>query len=138
MQKPRSKPHHATSTPPQSVLIANRLRPQCDPEATPMLPQCDPKATAKPGMRAPDSSRQQNEPKPVFALQNESSETHRTLARHSPGMTFRLPGAPPASVGPRNVIKACGGRAEVLLCLNGAGPARISDLGCVSPRAMIQ
>src|ERR1039458_4359821 len=50
---------NATSKPPQSVLIANRLRPQshpkanpmrpqCDPNATPMRPQCDPKATARP------------------------------------------------------------------------------------------
>jgi len=36
---------NATSKPPQSVLIANRLRPQSHHNATPKPPQCDPKAT---------------------------------------------------------------------------------------------
>src|ERR1017187_10300681 len=38
---------NATSEPPQSVLIANRLQLKSHPKATPMRPQCDPKATPR-------------------------------------------------------------------------------------------
>ena len=37
-----------------------------------------------------------------------SWETRRTLMRASPGITFRLPGAPPTSAGPRHIIRAYG------------------------------
>src|ERR1019366_3291818 len=42
----------------------------------------------------------------------DSRETRRTRAGHSPGITLRLPGAPPASAGPRNISPAYGERAE--------------------------
>ena len=42
-----SKPPTATLKPPQSVLIANRLRLQSHSNATPMRPQSHPKATPR-------------------------------------------------------------------------------------------
>jgi hypothetical protein len=41
------KPPKATLKPPQSLLIANRLRPQSHPKATTKLPQSHPKATLR-------------------------------------------------------------------------------------------
>jgi hypothetical protein len=39
-------------------------------------------------------------------------ETHGRLAGHSPGITFRPPGAPSVSAGPRNPTRAYGRRTE--------------------------
>jgi len=47
-------------------------------------------------------------------------DSWETRAGHSRGITFRLPGVPPASAGPRNISQAYGQRAEG--SLPGFGP----------------
>jgi hypothetical protein len=46
------------------------------------------------------------------ASRGESWETRRTLDTLAPGITLRLPGAPPAFAGPHNITQAYGRRAE--------------------------
>ena len=47
-------------------------------------------------------------PRSDYQSTGDSWETRRTLKRASPGITFRLPGAPPTSAGPRHIIRAYG------------------------------
>ena len=42
----------------------------------------------------------------------ESWESHRTHMGDSPGITLRIPGAPPASAGPHNIVQASGKQAK--------------------------
>src|ERR1035438_2687222 len=62
-------------------------------------------------------------------LTGDSPDTRRTLAGHSPWITFGLPGSPPAFAGPRNISQACGQRAAGTRALNERGRRSNSSNG---------